>query len=330
MSGGDYSGGGFGGNPGYPPPQGPGYTGSPGYQPGQNPGFTGAPGYPPPQGGVPVYPPANGQSMPLITQYNQGDPSKVGAPIQGEDGQWMGQIAEAAVPVDCPPGLEYLTLIDQLIIKQKVEMLEAVAGVLGVGFETENKYKIKNSLGQNVYKAKEDTDCCTRMMCGPARPFDMIITDNAEREVLHLQRPLRCQSCFFPCCLQELEVSSPPGTTIGFVNQCWTVIKPKFEITDGDGNVALIIKGPWCTMSCYGDVEFKIMTPDESCEVGRISKQWSGLLKEAFTDSDNFGITFPMDLDVRCKATLIGAAFLIDYMFFEKSANQDNDGPGML
>ena len=35
---------------------------------------------------------------------------------------------------------------------------------------------------------------------------------------------------------------------------------------------------------------------------------------------------FPMDLDVRCKATLIGAVFLIDYMFFEKEANKDNTG----
>ena len=39
---------------------------------------------------------------------------------------------------------------------------------------------------------------------------------------------------------------------------------------------------------------------------------------------------FPMDLDVRCKATLIGAAFLIDYMFFEKKANNENDGAGMM
>ena len=38
---------------------------------------------------------------------------------------------------------------------------------------------------------------------------------------------------------------------------------------------------------------------------------------------------FPMDLDVRCKATLIGCAFLIDYMFFEKKANNESDGFGM-
>ena len=45
--------------------------------------------------------------------------------------------------------------------------------------------------------------------------------------------------------------------------------------------------------------------------IGRISKQWSGLLKEGFTDTDNFGIQFPLDLDVKLKAVLMGACFLI-------------------
>ena len=45
--------------------------------------------------------------------------------------------------------------------------------------------------------------------------------------------------------------------------------------------------------------------------MGKISKQWSGLLREAFTDADYFGITFPMDLDVKMKAVMIGACFLI-------------------
>ena len=83
----------------------------------------------------------------------------------------------------CPPGLQYLTMVDQLLIKQKVEILEAVTG-----FETANKYEVLNSMGQNVginhpqmsnhlnylvnlqvYKAKEDSDCCTRNCCGPGR-----------------------------------------------------------------------------------------------------------------------------------------------------------------
>ncbi len=50
---------------------------------------------------------------------------------------------------------------------------------------------------------------------------------------------------------------------------------------------------------------------DEVSKIGKISKQWTGLLREAFTDSDNFGIQFPMDLDVKMKAVMIGACFLI-------------------
>ncbi|KAG8228514.1 hypothetical protein J437_LFUL008970 [Ladona fulva] len=73
-----------------------------------------------------------------------------------------------------------------------------------------------------------------------------------------------------------------------------------------------------------------VMSKDGSTQVGKISKQWSGLVREAFTDSDYFGITFPLDLDVRMKAVMLGACFLIDAMFFEKAGNQESDRPGML
>lgn len=50
---------------------------------------------------------------------------------------------------------------------------------------------------------------------------------------------------------------------------------------------------------------------DEVSKIGKISKQWTGLLREAFSDADNFGIQFPLDLDVKMKAVMIGACFLI-------------------
>lgn len=70
------------------------------------------------------------------------------------------------------------------------------------GFETCNKFTVKNSIGQKVYYAVEDTDCLTRNCCGPLRPFDMKILDNFKNEIIHLHRPLACDSCCFPCCLQ--------------------------------------------------------------------------------------------------------------------------------
>ena len=86
---------------------------------------------------------------------------------------------------------------------------------------------------------------------------------------------------------------------------------PQYSILDGQGNVVLTVEGPICTYSICGDVEFEVFSPDGENKVGKISKQWSGLLKEAFTDADTFGISFPLDLDVRMKAVCLAACFLI-------------------
>jgi len=77
---------------------------------------------------------------------------------------------------------------------------------------------------------------------------------------------------------------------------------------------------------CCKDVEFKVLSSQTGEQVGIITKQWSGIGKEAFTDADNFGISFPLDLDVKVKATLLGALFLIDFMYFEtQNQNQDHN-----
>lgn len=211
-----------------------------------------------------------------------------------------------------PPGLEFLSILDQLIVKQKIELVEAF-----IGFETNNKYTVKAGTGQNVFYAVEDNDCCTRNCCGALRPFDMKIFDGNSREVIHISRPLRCDSCCCPCCLQSIEVSAPPGNVVGYVRQNWNLCSPSFTIENAAGEPVLQISGPCCTCKLCGSVEFDVMSRDGEIEVGKISKQWSGLAREYFTDTDNFGISFPLDLDIKIKAVMLGACFLIDFMYFE-------------
>uniref|UniRef100_A0A3B5LIU6 Phospholipid scramblase n=1 Tax=Xiphophorus couchianus TaxID=32473 RepID=A0A3B5LIU6_9TELE len=296
-----------------------GYPGSPNHPPYPQPGQS-APPYPVPAGGYPGDPsqaPPPGFGM----GYHQGQPPVMyqpgPAPGPGPDygGQPMG-MSPAPAPVGVPPGLEYLT--------QYCNISAPCSPTAFIGFETNNQYEIKNSLGQKIYKAKEKNDCCTRNCCGSLRSFDMTIKDNMDREVIRLIRPFRCVSCWCPCCLQEMEVQAPPGTTVGFIKQDWHPFLPKFSIQGPEGETLLKLEGPCFACNCCGDVNFELTGKDGGPSIGRISKQWSGLLKEVFTDTDNFGIQFPMDLDVKMKAVLMGACFLIDFMFFEKvgEANQ--------
>lgn len=140
-----------------------------------------------------------------------------------------------------------------MLVKQKVELLEAFTG-----FETNNKFTIKNSLGQKVYWAVEENDCCTRNCCGPARPFEMKIMDTYKNTVISLNRPLACDKCCFPCCLQTMEVSAPPGSLVGSIEQEWSICSPSFRIKNAAGEVVLRIEGPFCTFTLCGDVEFKV------------------------------------------------------------------------
>lgn len=219
-------------------------------------------------------------------------------------------------PTRCPPGLEYLASIDQLLVQQKVELVETITG-----YESDNKFNVKNTLGQKVFWAAENNDCCTRNCCGSLRRFKMQVFDAYQNEVMNLRRPAACNSCLFPCCLQSIEVSAPPGHVIGSVVQKWSC-NPYFLIKDVDGNTVLRMEGPCCTFSiCGNDVEFKILTLG-GMEIGKISKQWSGLARELFTDADFFGISFPLELDVEIKAILLGACFLIDAMYFESSGRR--------
>ncbi|XP_068402160.1 phospholipid scramblase 2 isoform X1 [Eschrichtius robustus] len=288
----------------------------PEYLPAAFPGPPGYTGYPGTQAGYPV-PPAG---------YSGAGPVGFPVPYQPVTSQpgvpagvpWM---PAPPPPLNCPPGLEYLTQIDQLLIHQQIELLEVLTG-----FETCNKYEIKNSLGQRIYFAAEDTDCCTRNCCGPSRPFTIRILDNTGREVITLERPLRCTSCCFPCCLQEIEIQAPPGVPVGYVTQTWHPCLPKFTLQNEKREDVLRITGPCIVCSCCADVDFEIKSLDDKYVVGKISKQWTGFVRELFTDVDNFGIQFPLDLDVKMKAVMLGACFLIDFMFFEMTRSEQRAG----
>jgi len=48
-------------------------------------------------------------------------------------------------------------------------------------------------------------------------------------------------------------------------------------------------------------------------EIGRISKKWSGLLAEAFTDADTFGVEFGPAMAPPLCALVLAATFLIEF-----------------
>ncbi|CAF1020513.1 unnamed protein product [Rotaria sp. Silwood1] len=63
---------------------------------------------------------------------------------------------------------------------------------------------------------------------------------------------------------------------------------------------------------------------DGITEIGAIHKKYSGFFNEAFTSADNYICEVPMDLGVKMKAIVLGAAFVIDFTNFS-TVPQNND-----
>lgn len=96
---------------------------------------------------------------------------------------------------------------------------------------------------------------------------------------------------------------------------------PEFRIQDADGNDVLKIRGPCCMLcACICDTNFQVFNLDDEC-IGKVSRQVSAesMLKDYVgVNSETFGISFPIDLDIKIKAVLLAACFLIDFQYFER------------
>lgn len=75
-------------------------------------------------------------------------------------------------------------------------------------------------------------------------------------------------------------------------------------------------------------VSFKIFSAKDvgrTRPIGEIAKVWSGCLKEAFSDADNYTIAFPADASPVQKAVLVATTMLIDFLLFEQPPNKNNN-----
>jgi len=187
--------------------------------------------------------------------------------------------------------MQRLQGLDAIAVKQKKEW-----GEILTGWETRNRYGVMDPQGTEILLAGEDPGMFfSRMFLSSWRPFNMSITSPDGSPVLKLKRPFRW-------IFHEVTVFAASGENLGTVKREFDWLRRIYNIFDPSGIHLLKIVGPF-----FHPWTFNVFQGDR--QIGKISKKWSGLGKEMFTDADNFGIAFPPDLDVRAKALLLGALF---------------------
>jgi uncharacterized protein YxjI len=190
-----------------------------------------------------------------------------------------------------------------LVVSQRKEWGEILSG-----FETKNRYAVQDLSGNLIYQAaEEDGSMLLRMFLKALRPFSMAILTEGGQPVLRVERPFR----FY---FHRAEVKDASGRLLGSIERRFSLVRRMYSVSDASGREAFELFGP-----LLHPWTFQIR--QDGMECGKITKKWSGLGKEMFTDADNFAVTFPAEWPVEVKALFLGAVFLIDFVHFENKGD---------
>lgn len=210
-----------------------------------------------------------------------------------------------------PPGAR---LIDWLFgpnstchVKKKVKAKELMHGI-----ENENAYALKFGNGIEAYAKGKTMEQFTNFFQSE-RPFRINVcvihpVNGSHVQVMSLKRPYKRLG-------GELKVKDASnGEVLGYVKKETCLTSRKLVVKDEEGNDCYYLKA-----SAFFGKNFHIYDSREHQDksTGFIKKEWCGILKEMYGESECFSITFPASATPKEKALLLSAIFLIDFIYFE-------------
>lgn len=225
-----------------------------------------------------------------------------------------------------------------LVIERQVEMMNVF-----LGFEQANRYKIMNSLGEQV-GFMEEKDIGFMKMLGRQffrlhRPFDIDVFNNYGDLLLTIKRPFSFINSHIKCYLPGYdEQGELMLENLGESQQNWHLWRRKYNLfkledeTTDEYDQFGAIDAPFLSF------DFPVRDHQGSV-IASVDRNWVGLGREMFTDSGVYiirmdpasfeglgnlypSVSGPLTLDQR--AILLGNAVSIDFDYFSRHSS----GPG--
>lgn len=209
--------------------------------------------------------------------------------------------------------------------------------MLGCEAQTEFKIATMEDKNTNIYYALENTSCLNRFCLGRIRPFTMNVSEGEApggTMLARFERPMRCpMGACKCCCFQEINGFDRFNRPIGTVKEKFFCCVPVLGLYTPDGNHVYDISMPTCMGGacvdicaegcCNCRVPFYYFAPNGSrakenkLVPGYLTKIWTNLTTELLSDATTFESVFPTTADGDMKMNMLGAAFLINQLFFE-------------
>ncbi|XP_012254561.2 phospholipid scramblase 2-like isoform X1 [Athalia rosae] len=202
-------------------------------------------------------------------------------------------------------GTDFLNGIELLEIQQTVQ-LSTLLDRRNPG----NQYKVKVPRAETIFLATETSTACQRDILGSSKGFVLSLKDPTGQIAFKFSKDVSW-GCL-PGLLHKMTVNC--SEPIGTIEQNFTFIGPSFTVYDYVRNPLCRIYGPNMFCCCITqDTQFQILSVDGTHQIASLMHQWDHL-QNVYTIT----LTVPSDTDVKLKGLLLGAAFLMEYLYFER------------
>jgi hypothetical protein len=202
--------------------------------------------------------------------------------------------------------MEKLEGVSDLVVRQRKELVEIVTG-----FETKNTYSIEDVHGQQLYVAAEASGSTVmRILLRSLRPFTIaIFSGTNDTMLLKITRSFRWY-------FHHVEVEDDQGQSLGIIERQFSMLKRKYLVSQAVGLEDYCIESPILSPWTF------YIKDSDGVEQGKITKKWGGLVKETISNADDFGVTLPAQWNKPLKCLVLGAVFLIDFIYFENRGHR--------
>ncbi len=191
-----------------------------------------------------------------------------------------------------------LTQYQEIVVRQQVELMEVFTG-----FETANRYVVSTPEGEQLLYAYEESGWLSRQFLKTHRPLALHVIDNERQTILSAGRS-------FFWFLSHLHVRDGVDRPLGSLRRQFAFLKRRFVLEDASGNPIAEVQGKLFRPNTF-------MIYVDGSEVARVTKQWGGIMREAFSDADTFKVQQGPGLDKDFSLMVLATAFAIDLDFFE-------------
>ena len=191
-----------------------------------------------------------------------------------------------------------LTRHPEIVVRQQVEVLEVFTG-----FETANRYVVSTPEGEQLLYAYEESGWLSRQFLKTHPPLTLQVIDNERQTLLSASRS-------FFWFLSHLHVRDGVGRPVGSLRRQFAFLKRRFLLEDASGNPIAEVQGKLFRPNTF-------MFYVHGSEVARVTKQWGGIMREAFSDADTFKVQQDPGLDQDLSLLVLATAFAVDLDFFE-------------